>query len=258
MVMGAGKHRGPLLWVLLGSACASGSQPPVMEHPAANPEGSPASVSSDDAPDVTPLDLSEQLQAVEDELIAVDFTMRFELESEGLVVSRLAGELRSQGDTLSLRARGSFEGQPVELILEADGQRLRGANGRSTLELPQPAALEEAVVIGLTRMGLLHNLAMLVGARPPDRADGGVREWVQANAVVGGSAVGPAEPSDSTGREQPKALSFGIVVAGEHVGDATLWYDPASKLPLERHQLVSFPGGEMRVRETYDVQWLRR
>jgi hypothetical protein len=249
-------HRQPLLCVLLGVACAR-SPPEIVEPPAATPQ--PASASDDeDAPDPSPLDLSEQLEAMEHELIAVDFSMRFELESEGVVVSRLAGELRSQGETLSLRARGSFDGRPVELMLEADGQRLRGSNGPSTLELPQPAALEEAVVIGLTRMGLLHNLAMLVGARPPDGADGGVREWVQANAVVGGPAVGPAEPSDSTSHEQPTALSFGIVVAGEHVGDATLWYDHASKLPLERHQVVSFPGGEMRVRETYSVQWLRR
>jgi hypothetical protein len=46
-------------------------------------------------------------------------------------------------------------------------------------------------------------------------------------------------------------MSFEMVVAGTPSGEATLWWDRATKLPVERHVLVRFAEGEMHVRETY-------
>jgi hypothetical protein len=208
-------------------------------------------------PNTTPLGAGQAFEEMEAELLAIGFRLRFDIEAEGLVPARLTGELQSRGETLMLRARGSFAGDLVELTLEGDGQRLRGSSGSARLELPQPPALAEAVVIGLTRMGLLHNLALLVGARPPEHADGGVRQWVQTEQVQWIARIGPPEPAPAARRQQPDAMSFAIHVAGEHVGDATLWCDSASKLPLERHQVVRFPEGELRVRESYEIEWMR-
>lgn len=246
-------------WVLLASACARPS-PAVSTHldPAPRSAIAPAPAGQAGEPAVVPLGMAPSLAILEDNLQALDFAIRFDIEAEGAVQARFVGELRSVGDTMSLRANGSFDGKPVELSLTADGQRLKGKGGTGQLDVQQPAALEEAVVIGLLRMGILHNLAVLMGARPPDHADGGVGEWVVAEDVVAGASVGPTEPTEAARRESPSAMSFGIVVAGRRAGDATLWWDPASKLPLERHQVVRFPGGEMRVRETYVVEPLRR
>jgi hypothetical protein len=83
-------------------------------------------------------------------------------------------------------------------------------------------------------MGVLHNLARLTEAAPPDHSEGGVREGV----TVGGFAA------DSEG------ISFDLMVDGEPVGSATLQLDE-NGLPSVRRQSVTFPDGEMVVTETY-------
>ena len=98
-------------------------------------------------------------------------------------------------------------------------------------------------VIGLTRQGLLHNLAMLTAGRPPDHADGGVAEWVE----VVEPQLGPPEVF---GEGQARPLEFAITVSDQPVGHATLWLDDRG-LPIERRQVVNFPEGQMRVTERY-------
>jgi hypothetical protein len=254
---------------LVAMAAAGCAKPRVVEAPEPAQARKPArpvavAPSSDGTPVTVPLGGSLELERIEQSMIDLDFSMRFDIESEGAVTSRLVGELRSQADTLSLRASGSFDGKPVELSLLADGKRLRATNGRSDISVPQPPELERAVVIGLVRMGLLHNLAMLVVGRPPDHADGGVDEWVRAEDVYFGAKVGPSELGADAQRRTPEAMSFRIHVGDNETGEATLWYDTGFKLPIERHQVVHFPEGpdgaatEMRVRETYTAEALRR
>lgn len=81
-------------------------------------------------------------------------------------------------------------------------------------------------------MGILNNLARLTGAREPDHADGGVREWVVVDSLPG---------------RGDGALTFDIVVAGQPAGSAALAVDEAGR-PTVRHQTVRFPGGEMQCR----------
>lgn len=209
-------------------------------------------------PKTVPLDISAELAAIEKNLLDLDFAMRFDIASEGAVASRFVGELRVVEETITLRASGTFDGKPVELSLSSDGERLRGGGGAAEISIPRPPELERAVVIGLARMGLLHNLAMLVSGRPPDHADGGVDTWLVATGVVPGVNVGPDEPSPEAQRQAAQAMSWQIRVEGGHAGDATLWWDPATKMPLERHVIVPFPSGEMRVRERYTIELLRR
>ena len=98
-------------------------------------------------------------------------------------------------------------------------------------------------MIGLTRQGLLHNLAVLSGGGPPEHGDGGMLESID----VRGLELGPIE---QFGTQPAEPLSFQIVVAGTEVGRASLWLD-ARELPLERRQTVDFPDGQMRVTERY-------
>ena len=171
------------------------------------------------------------------------WSLAFGVESEGAFAASLEGELHLRpGDTLELRARGIFGADSVDLRLDAGAAWMRWGSGRdaSLSEVPRPAHLEEALVVGLTRMGILHNLARLVSGSPPDRADGGVREWVEA--------VNPTWTSTPPG----EGIAFGIRVEGQDAGEAVLHLGPEGR-PAGREQVVRFPGGEMRVRESY--QW---
>ena len=78
-----------------------------------------------------------------------------------------------------------------------------------------------------------------------------MKDWVQAESVVRGAKIGPEQPTEEAPDQE--AMSFGLVVAGAEAGNATLWWDTTTKLPLERHQVVDFPEGQMVVRETYTV-----
>ena len=184
-------------------------------------------------------ELEQRLQAASRVEIA------FVIESEGAVVSQLEGTLVWERDgALSWTARGPMFGEHQQLELRGDAQVLEvlGA-GASRGSGPRPPALVEAVVIGLTRQGLLHNLAMLVGGLPPDHADGGVAEWVEVVEPQLG------EP-EVFGAGEARPLEFQITVSDQLVGRATLWLDERG-LPIERRQVVGFPEGQMRVTERY-------
>jgi len=176
-------------------------------------------------------------------LQAVHVEFEFEIEAEGAVAGGFDGTFRlTRDDRVEIEADGELAGNFLSLRLEGDGNRMRGGPSGRRFDTEQPPTLREALVIGLTRMGLLHNLAMLSAGAPPDGLDGDVREWVQAVRLTGAAA-----PTADGGR----AIGFQIVVDGEPSGSAALVVDPATGLPRERRQLVRFEAGEMRVHERY-------
>jgi hypothetical protein len=130
----------------------------------------------------------------------------------------------------------------VELLLATEAERYWFGNGPDRSSASTPLYLSEALLIGMTRMGLLHNLANLVGDAPPDGGDGGVREWGVVDSFGSGEPAGPSTDMET--------ISFAITVAGTPSGSASLELDPEG-YPVERRQVVSFPGGEMRVVERY-------
>lgn len=240
---------GPLLGLLLAGCTKTNTPTAPPPETATTPERAGGPVEG--VPESAPLDLAPELSSVEQKLLDLDFVVRFDVESSGALHSRFIGELRAVGDEVILSANGKFGDKVFELHLHGDGRTLEGTNGTAKLNVPQPPALKEALVIGLIRMGILHNLAVLISARPPDHADGGVQDWVQAKSVVLGAKVGPEQPTKAVPDQE--VMSFGLVVAGADAGNATLWWDTSTKLPIERHQVVAFPEGEMVVRETYTV-----
>lgn len=174
-----------------------------------------------------------------------DSRIGFRITAEGAFTATLEGELfLGEGDVAALTSVGTFGSDSVSLSLEVADGRLIGGNGVRRFEEPVPAGLREAVVIGLTRMGLLHNLARLVSGSPPDRADGTVRTWVQARAI---------DWVAQDGAEGRRGLSFQVWVDEQAAGDAVLWLDSRG-WPVARDQTVRFPGGEMRVHEAYEIR----
>jgi hypothetical protein len=213
-------------------------------QPARRVELSPARAAA--PPPRAPGDAAARLAALERRLLeAVSVHVEAEIRSEGVLPSSLRGHLLVARDNkASLAFAGEFNRSPAQMVLVSDGARMRGGAPDLEFQLDTPAALNDGLVLGLTRMGLLHNLAVLSSGAPPDGTDGRAREWVSVRGV---------EWSDSGEMtERPaEVLRFEIVVAGALAGEARLWLDPDSGLPTLREQTVQFRDGKMRVTEQY-------
>jgi hypothetical protein len=151
--------------------------------------------------------------------IAVDF----HIASEGAYAGEVKGDLRMTRDNqVRLRFSGVFDGKPVSVD--------------KVLDATSGAHLSEAVVIGMVRMGLLHNIAQLATGHGIDHAGGGVAEWVTVKQTT--------SSDEDVGME--------ITVSGQAMGVARLEVDGLG-LPRERTQTVQFSGAEMRVEEHYST-----
>lgn len=180
-------------------------------------------------PGATFADLEDRL------LSARSVSFDYHVTAEGAIEADIEGHVEIVADgSATLSGEGSFAGRPVDLSLLAEGDRFQYSNGTTRAAGGQPEQLRESLLIGLTRMGVLHNLARLVSGSPPDHAEGGVREWVTVSSFAADDA----------------AVSFDISVAGEPAGSAALELDEAG-LPAVRRQTVVFEEGEMQVTETY-------
>jgi hypothetical protein len=171
--------------------------------------------------------------------------VEFEIQSQGAVAAHLEGTLRwEKGGVMTLQASGEFDGEAQVLELRVDGEKLEVVRAGQVVHAGErPAALEEAVVVGFVRQGLLHNLALMVAGVPPEHGGGGIGEWLRAVEVQLG-------PEEVFGGERARPLEFQIEVNGANVGEATVWLREDG-LPLERRQVVRLEGGEMGVVERY-------
>ena len=231
--------------VVLAAALAA-----AMGTPACARQAAPAPIAMDapapgraDAP-ADPRALFDALEQrlLRSERVHVELTVT----SDAVFPSDLAGTLAlGPGHAVALVFAGTFgeDAQEIELSASDATMALR-AGGADGFRQETPPALREGLLIGLTRMGLLHNMAMLIAGQPPDRTDGTVRDWVQ----VSGFATGPTAAVEG---RSARPVRFDIAVSGQPVGEATLWLDTQTGLPVARDQMVRFPDGEMRVRERY-------
>lgn len=189
-------------------------------------------------PDPDPATLFHEL---EERLLRAEVVrMDFHVTARGAVEVDLRGRWEMIADgAIEITARGDFDGRAVELrLLTEDGAYTFGAApGLTTADVPPD--LREAIVLGFTRMGILHNLARLTGDAPPDHAGGGAREWVRPHSFASADGI-------------PSSFGFSITVAGEPSGTAALKLD-ASGNPFVRRQTVQFPSGPMRVVERYSA-----
>ena len=169
-------------------------------------------------------------------LAARSVRLDYHVTAEGAFEADIQGTLDIAVDGTSLTGSGHFGGQPVDLMLRTEGDEYVYGNGADRTTAVTPPALTEALIVGLTRMGILHNLARLTAGAAPDHADGGVGDWVTVDGFE-------LEPESS-------ALRFDLTVAGQPSGSASLEIGPEGG-PVGRRQTVSFPSGEMRVVERY-------
>jgi len=176
--------------------------------------------------------------------------VRASVTSTGVVRTSFVGHVLSRQDNrVSLAFAGEFDRNPINVILVSDGSEMAGGAPGSQFKLETPSALNEGLLLGFTRLGFLHNLAMLAGGAPPERTDGSIRDWVQVkNVGYGDSGDLAAGGTD--------VLSFEIVVGGSPSGTANLWIDPETGYPTMREQSVEFPGGTMHVIERYTYMTL--
>ena len=150
----------------------------------------------------------------------------------------------AKDNRLNLDAAGTFAGKPTNIKLVSNGSRMRLTVGTEVIDMETPKALNEGILIGLTRMGLLHNLARLTSKAPPDKTDGTVQDWVQVSDI----AISDVKDVPS---EEAKMLTFKIAVAKRPAGDASLVVESHSGKLVSRKQTVRFPGGVMHVKEVY-------
>jgi hypothetical protein len=184
---------------------------------------------------------------LENNLLTSDFSLTFDIVSTGPYPAHLEGAASLRGaDEVSVEADGQFAGEDVAIRLTARDGKMKGGNGASGFEQSTPGGLRKALILGLTRMGLLHNLAVMSSGAPPDHAGGGVRDWVQVKDLR--LATGTIIDGDPA-----LAFHFTIVVSGEDAATAVLWVDAETGLPIKREQVVRFDGGEMRVTEIYSA-----
>lgn len=187
---------------------------------------------------------SEVFFSLEDRLLQADsVNLEFAITAEGAIQVDLDGHLQVTPEGLTrIAAAGHFAGDSVDLHLLAREEEFEFGNWPERVRESRPSSLNEALFVGFMRMGILHNLARLVANAPPDRAEGGVRDWVQVDSLS--FSASPPEASGS------RSVSFSIFVGGSPAGTATLEIGPDGH-PLVRRQSVQFPSGEMRVVERY-------
>ena len=179
--------------------------------------------------------------AVERQLLESDETVvNFHITAEGAFQADLRGRLLLQsGNRAELSAVGTFGPDSVNARLVSDGSEMRYGNGVELIA-DTPVGLNESIAVGMTRMGLLHNLVRLVSNEVPDHSDGAVMDWVQ---VTGLSRID--DGADDLG------IQFALVVSGTASGTALMRVDDQTGETIIREQTVQFPDGEMLVVERY-------
>lgn len=193
-----------------------------------------------EAPDPAPPTLEALETILADPATTVDIP--FQVDATGAMEVGLSGRLALAGEGMALlEVRGTFGGQPLDARLVSDGSRLWWTGAGEAV--PTPPGLREALALGFTRMGVLHNVARLSAGAAPDHAEGGVAEWVTTAPDTAGSAPEPR-------RDRP-SLARAVVVSGVPTGSFRLAFLPEGSVPVERRQAVSFPTGVMQVEERY-------
>lgn len=190
------------------------------------------------------VDPAQELADLETRLLAADrVQLTFDVSARGLVEADVRGILIvERGRVARIDASGKLGGEAGEVSMSADARVVKGTSGSKRFEVARPPELDAALLLGLVRMGVLHNVALLWSARPPDHGDGGVAQWVTTHEHARAEVDG--------------AIGFGITVDGQDVGDAKLVLD-ASGWPVRREQTVRFPAGEMVVTERYEAVEVR-
>ena len=169
-------------------------------------------------------------------LTPVGVDLQAGMELEGILTGQLEVSFYlSNLDVLEIYIQGVFNEQQESLTLIGDSRSLQVQHKESVYSLPPASELRRGLVLGLLRMGLMHNLACLLMQHRLDGVDGSVEDWLNCYDFSLAAS---------------SSLEFGVSVRGSDCARARLWLDEHG-LPLRREQQVVFPEGRMFVRENY-------
>ena len=182
-----------------------------------------------------------------------NLTGTFEIDSKGENAAHMTGTIEFvEGNALHLVAEGNFKSDPVQL--EVDSRDPTGILRTSTKgpsvsahRDPPAAKLREAVALGISRMGLLHNLALVSMDQNLERTGGGLPDFAKTLEMKDGAA-------ESINGEVCRRVEYVLQVDGQNTGEASLCIADANGLPLQRNQTLHFPTGDMTVVETFKWQ----
>jgi hypothetical protein len=171
-------------------------------------------------------------------LAAENVSFSFRVISEGVISGDLRGTVSaSSSGSLTIDASGMFIGRELQMRLTTTSDSLRMVTSEMSNTVARQDETFAAVVLGLTRMGIMHNLAQLSTVSPPDHGDVGMEDWVWVDNF------GDAQVGEYMG------ISFDLFVDGENTSSGIIAIEDG--VPVHRRQVVDFPGGSMIVTETY-------
>lgn len=159
----------------------------------------------------------------------------FHITAEGAVEADLRGTCSIGPADAVLRAEGEFATRPLEIAMTTTRDKVLGHTADRPIDTERGPELREALVIGLVRMGLLHNVAKLWSGDGPDHREGGVADWVRVVDIFA---------------QRDGTLSMRLLVDDQDSGEAVLTLDKDG-WPSVREQKVDFDEGSMRVVERY-------
>ncbi len=190
------------------------------------------------------IDARALLRELEERLAgAREVAIDVEIESHGAHEAAYRGTLTLGPARIALDVRGTFGGAPSDLSLQADDETVHLTHGgEPAFERAADPSTRDALITGLVRMGLLHNLAMLHAGEPPDVRAVRASDWV--------------ELADAHGERSGDRIVVRARVVVEHAsaGEVVLALDAETRLPVERRVTVHFDEGDMDVLERYTVR----
>lgn len=192
-----------------------------------------------------PADPAKLFSDLEAKLLEKDVSLDFQITAEGASVASLKGSLKIRPDNVgNVDVSGTLNGSPVSVHMESDGEYLKQQSAGNDIDVITPAYLNEGFLIGLTRMGLLHNLVQMALGSTPDGADGSVREFLNVVDFTGGAV------EDHEGKAARK-IEFKIESEKKIAEEAVLWLDEKTGLPIHRTATIHLDKQDMQVVEHY-------
>jgi hypothetical protein len=201
------------VWLLaLPLAIACGGRPAPVARPAPKP---------------APAAISPTLADVEAALLAApSWRAEVTISARGAITALIKATVTGgQDGRFAITAHGRFMDQPLQISW-------------ATSQFPPSPALADAIVLGLVRMGLLHNVARLSRGGEPDRAGGGARDWLRVKDL----------------RALPKGeLGYRLLVDGEDAAEVVVGIEQGKRGPVLTHRRITvhFEKGDMIVNERY-------
>jgi hypothetical protein len=167
----------------------------------------------------------KQFEQMEAALIAQPIKGKTISHAEGSVQADVEATLTIGPDT-SIAYKGNVMGQDVD----------------KTWEHPTTPDLRDAILLGITRMGILHNLVLFTRDRPPANVEGHIRD-----------ALIPHDFAKAPGG----GVSYKLRAGNREMGEGVIKINSKSHYPMSRKFTAHLDKGDMRVSEVYQLTKLK-